>query len=119
MMEKLILTLLLDIKSFFYEHFPGTVQFETGFRGLSDDEFIEFEIRISGLEISDELKETIDAINYNDPASSHAGEFMMLKKVKETVSKLKGKLHFSVISRGEIMVHVLIPQQAASLKTGR
>ena len=118
-MEKLILTLLLDIKSFFYEHFPGTVQFETGFRGLSDDEFIEFEIRISGLAISDEQKETIDAINYNAPGPAHMGEFTMLQKVKDTVSKLKGKLHFSVLSKAEIMVHVLIPQQAASLKNGR
>lgn len=118
-MEKLILTLLLDIKSFFYERFPGTVQFETGFRGLSDNELIEFEIRIKGLAMSDGQKKTIDAINYNDPAPADTDEFEALQKVKDAVSKLNGKLHFTILYEGEIIVHVLIPQQAASLKTGR
>jgi hypothetical protein len=108
-MDNLILNLLLNIKSFFSKG-SATADLEMNFRELSDEGFMEFEIRVSGISLNDALINEIDLINYGHAATSEAAGHSILHTVKHMVMDHHGKLHFSIHHNNEVFVHVLIPR---------
>lgn len=108
-MDNLILNLLLNIKSFFSKG-SATADLEMNFRDLSDEGFMEFEIRVSGISLNEALINEIDHINFGDATTSETADHSILYTVKQTVMNHHGKLHFSIHHNSEVFVHVLIPR---------
>lgn len=90
--------------------------FEIHFSELSGQHFMEFEIRVSGIALSDELKNKIDKVNYGDIEILNTSEYANLYSAVNTVLKLNGKLHFAIHSDNEVFVHILIPKSVNTLK---
>lgn len=109
-MDNLILSLLLNLKLFFCG-LSTTVDFEINLKDHSDEDFIEVELRVSRIDLTDDLICQMDIINFGNTGSLKPTDHPDLFTLRQAVLDLKGKLHFAIHHRSEVLVHMIIPKK--------
>ncbi|MES2732114.1 MAG: hypothetical protein V4714_10210 [Bacteroidota bacterium] len=105
---ELILSLLKNIESFFC-HLPRSVNSEIFVSGLSSLSSHEMAIGIRGTTLLEKQYEKIKAVNFDYVDIMREPEFTNLYLAKKIVSKLKGKISFTLLEPDEIFLHIILP----------
>jgi light-regulated signal transduction histidine kinase (bacteriophytochrome) len=105
---ELILSLLKNIESFFC-HLPRSTDSEIFVSSLSNHTSHELAIGIRGTSLLEKRYEKIKAVDFDYVDIMREPEFTNLYLAKKIVTKLKGKISFTLLEPDEIFLHIILP----------